>query len=58
MLKYLLTYLSVCSDSDIVSARWELGVFEAHYQTLRLRYQNILLLENKRNGFMALRRWI
>lgn len=58
MLKHLLTYLSVCSDLDILTVRWELGVFEMPHQTLRTRYPNILSPVNKQNGFIALRRWI
>lgn len=58
LFKYLLTYLSVTNNPDIMSARWELGVYEVHYETLKSRYPKILKRTNKINGFNTLHRWI
>lgn len=40
MFKQLLIYLCVC-DSERIRERWELGIFEYSYETMRRTYPNI-----------------
>lgn len=57
MYKHLLTYLCIC-DIEEIRLRWELGLFDLPYESVKRMYPNITKKENKKNGFLALRRWI
>jgi hypothetical protein len=34
--------MSVTSNHELMTSRWELGVYSVHYETLKVRYRNIL----------------
>jgi hypothetical protein len=57
MYKHLLTYLCLC-DSDEVRRRWELGLFDLPYESVRRAYPNVFSKESKKNGLLALCRWL
>lgn len=56
MFRHLLTYLCCC-ESDDVRAKWDHGLFDMPYESVRRNYPNILKKENKHNGFLTLNRW-
>ena len=55
--KYLVSYLCVCDD-ERVRNKWELGLFDITYPTLKNKYPNILKRQAKINAFGTLLRWI
>lgn len=58
MFRYLLTYLSVTSNPQVMQSNWEIGAFEMHYEMVKGRFRNVLSRESKLNALKKLYQWL